>query len=53
MAEEKLQPELERRLRLLEDPRNQGEDYDGTAWAALIAFGVLLPILALVIGRMV
>ena len=53
MAEERLQPELERRLRLLEDRRNQGDDYDGAAWAALIGFGVLLPILALVIGRMV
>ncbi|WP_162911354.1 hypothetical protein [Shinella zoogloeoides] len=52
MAEERLQPELERRLRLLEDPRNQGEDFDGVAWAALIGLGVLLPILALLIGRM-
>lgn len=52
MAEERQQPELERRLQLLEDPRNQGQDFDRTAWAALIGLGVVLPILALIIGRL-
>ena len=51
MIEDKLPPELERRIRLLEDPANQGQDYDGMAWAALIGLGVILPILALLIGR--
>lgn len=50
MAEERLHPELERRLRLLEDPKNQGRDYDGAAWAALFGLGVALPILALIVG---
>ena len=52
MAEERQLPELERRLQLLEDPRNQGHDFDHSAWAALIGFGVVLPILALIIGRL-
>lgn len=50
MIQEKLPPELERRIRLLENPSNQGEDYDGAAWAALIALGIILPIVALLIG---
>ncbi|WP_413870521.1 hypothetical protein [Albidovulum sp.] len=51
MAQEKLHPELERRLRLLEEPKNQGQDYDGLAWMALIGLGVVLPVIALLIGR--
>jgi hypothetical protein len=51
MSEQKFPPELERRIRLLEDPANQGQDYDGMAWAALIGFGIVLPIIALLIGR--
>jgi hypothetical protein len=51
MAREKLHPELERRLRLLEDPKNQGQDYDGLAWVVLIGLGVALPVIALLIGR--
>lgn len=51
MAEERLHPELERRLGLLEEPQNQGRDYDGLAWAALIGLGVVLPVIALLIGR--
>lgn len=51
MAQEKLHPELERRLRLLEEPQNQGQDYDGLAWAALIGLGIVLPVIALLIGR--
>ncbi|MEO6607788.1 MAG: hypothetical protein ABIN69_04900 [Aestuariivirga sp.] len=48
---EKLHPELERRLTLLENPKNQGEDYDATAWVVLIGLGVVLPIIALWLGR--
>jgi hypothetical protein len=42
--------ELERRIQLLENLANQGEDFDGTSWFWLIALGVALPIVALVIG---
>lgn len=52
MATGQLEPELERRVALLEKPANQGQDYDGAAWAALIILGVALPLLALLIGRM-
>jgi hypothetical protein len=51
MAQERLHPELERRIKLLEDPANQGADYDAVAWAALIGLGVILPIIAILIGR--
>lgn len=51
MAEERLHPELERRLALLEQRQNQGDDYDGSAWLALIGFGIVLPILALWLAR--
>ncbi len=51
MAREKLHPELERRLRLLEDPQNQGKDYDSLAWVVLIGLGIVLPVIALLIGR--
>ncbi len=51
MGHETLPPELERRIRLLEDPSNQGQDYDGAAWAALIVLGIILPVIALLIGR--
>jgi len=48
---QKMHPELERRLKLLEKPQNQGHDFDGLAWVALIGLGVVLPIIAIVIGR--
>ncbi|WP_459729065.1 hypothetical protein [Pseudomonas sp. MHK4] len=42
--------ELERRLRLLENPAEQGEDFDGASWFWLLLLGVFLPILALIAG---
>ncbi|UVJ45576.1 hypothetical protein NVV94_08470 [Pseudomonas sp. LS1212] len=42
--------ELERRLRLLENPAEQGEDFDGMSWFWLLLLGVVLPIVALVAG---
>lgn len=42
--------ELERRLRLLENPAEQGEDFDATSWFWLLLLGVLLPIIALIAG---
>lgn len=51
MAQDALHPELERRLALLQKPENQGEDYDLAAWLILIGLGVVLPIIALWLGR--
>ena len=51
MAQDALHPELERRLALLQKPENQGEDYDLTAWLILIGLGIVLPIIALWLGR--
>ncbi|WP_421693690.1 hypothetical protein [Aestuariivirga sp.] len=50
MPAEKLNPELERRLKLLENPAEQGEDYDAVSWAWLLFLGVVLPVIALVWG---
>jgi len=46
-----LPAELERRIKLLENPENQGRDYDAAAWIVLIALGVVLPIVSLWLGR--
>lgn len=51
MATGRLDPELERRVALLEKPENQGKDYDAAAWLALILLGIALPLIALFIGR--
>ena len=50
MANEGIPAELERRIQLLENPANQGEDFDGFSWFWLIALGVVLPVAALIIG---
>ncbi|MFV3304848.1 hypothetical protein ACNFBT_06170 [Pseudomonas sp. NY15181] len=42
--------ELERRLRLLEDPAEQGEDFDAMSWFWLLLLGLVLPVVALVAG---
>jgi hypothetical protein len=42
--------ELERRIRLLENPANQGEDFDGISWFWLIALGLAMPIVVIIIG---
>jgi len=51
MSQQEMDAELERRLTALEKPENQGEDYDATAWVILIGLGVVLPIIALWLGR--
>jgi hypothetical protein len=51
MVQERLHPELERRIALLESKQNQGDDYDGAAWLALIGLGIVLPIIALWLAR--
>jgi hypothetical protein len=50
MAIESIPAELERRLRLLENPANQGEDFDGSSWFWLLALGLALPVAILIIG---
>ncbi len=50
MAVEKLNPELERRLKALENPAEQGEDYDAVSWFWLLFLGVVLPVIALIWG---
>jgi hypothetical protein len=35
--------ELERRIELLEDPANQGSEFDALSWTWLLILGVLLP----------
>jgi hypothetical protein len=47
---EKLNAELERRLKILENPAEQGEDYDAASWTWLVILGVILPVIALVWG---
>lgn len=51
MVQQKLHPELERRLALLEQDQNQGADYDGSAWLVLVGLGIVLPIVALWLAR--
>lgn len=51
MTANKLNRELERRVALLERPENQGQDYDGAAWFVLVALGIVLPVIALFLGR--
>jgi hypothetical protein len=50
MATDSIPAELERRIRLLERPENQGEDFDGASWFWLIALGLVLPVVVLIIG---
>ncbi len=50
MANDAIPAELERRIKLLENPANQGEDFDGASWFWLITLGLVRPIVALIIG---
>jgi len=50
MATSDLNPELERRLKALENPAQQGEDYDGASWFWLLALGIMLPAIVLIWG---
>jgi hypothetical protein len=42
--------ELERRIRALENPAGQGQDFDGLSWFWLLTLGLALPIVTLVVG---
>ncbi|HNB27573.1 MAG TPA: hypothetical protein PLR41_11475 [Alphaproteobacteria bacterium] len=50
MATQQMPAELERRIRALESPGGEGEDFDGSSWFWLIVLGVALPIAALIVG---
>lgn len=42
--------ELQRRLEILEDPRNQGEGFGTTDWVWLVVLGILFPVALLIWG---
>ncbi|MDQ0332957.1 hypothetical protein QFZ88_005339 [Mesorhizobium sp. YL-MeA3-2017] len=42
--------ELERRIRVLETPGEEGEDFDASSWFWLLVLGLVLPIAVLVLG---
>jgi hypothetical protein len=50
MSTSDLNPELERRLKALEDPSQQGEDYDAASWFWLLLLGLVLPVIVLIWG---
>ena len=50
MAESTLPPELERRIRELEDPANQGGSFTAADWAWLLILGVIGPLVLLIWG---
>lgn len=52
MANEQLPAELERRIKELENPANQGEGFTGTDWLWLALLGVIGPVLLLIWGWM-
>jgi hypothetical protein len=48
-ARQTLPPELEARIAVLEADRG-GEDFDRRSWIWMILFGIVLPLLLVVIG---
>lgn len=52
MATNALHPELERRIKALEQESNQGEGFSGTDWLWLAILGVIGPVLLLIWGWM-
>ena len=52
MATQALHPELERRIRALEQETNQGEGFTGTDWLWLALLGVIGPAAILFWGWM-
>lgn len=49
-TQQQLPAELERRIRALESAGGEGEDFDGSSWFWLIVLGIVLPVLALILG---
>jgi hypothetical protein len=52
LGTETLHRELERRIKVLEDPANQGSGFTTTDWIWLALLGVVGPVLLLVWGWM-
>ena len=50
MADEKLDPELVRRIKLVEDPAYEGESLNTLDYTALIVVGVVIPFVLMVGG---
>jgi hypothetical protein len=50
MTEEKLDPELARRIKLVEDPAYEGEPLNTMDYVALIAVGIIIPFILMVGG---
>jgi hypothetical protein len=50
MGTDNVPAELERRIRALESPQGQGEDFDGASWFWLLLLGLALPVLILIVG---
>jgi hypothetical protein len=50
MPTRQIPAELEKRIRTLESPGGQGDDFDGASWFWLILLGLVLPVVALVLG---
>jgi hypothetical protein len=45
-----LDPELERRIRVLENPAELGAGLAGRDWFYLVVFGIVLPVICLIWG---
>ena len=50
MQSSNIPAELERRIRALEAPGEQGEDFDASSWFWLVVLGFVLPIVVLIVG---
>jgi len=50
MTHEKLDPELERRIKLVEDPAYEVESLNKTDYTALIVVGVIIPLILMLWG---
>lgn len=50
MAQEKLDPELTRRIGLVEDPAYEGEPLNSKDYTSLVVVGVIIPFLLMVSG---
>ncbi len=50
MSSTVLPAELEARIRVLEDPAQQGADFDRTTWFWLVVLGIVVPAIAVLWG---
>jgi hypothetical protein len=50
MGTQQIPAELERRIRALEAPGGEGEDFDAVSWFWLLLLGLVLPVLGLIVG---